>query len=275
MPRHRGKYNPGNDAPFELSRFWIEQFIKCPQCFWLTKFHGVKQPSMPSFLLNSLTDMMLKREMDAYRRSQKPHPWFVEQGLSHLQPLDHEDLQEWTDALQFGASPRKYNTVHKATNILFGGGIDDMFLNTDTGQFHVVDYKSTAVSKFERRDEVNLDGFYKQGYKRQMDMYAWIGKQKGLPISDIAYFLYVDGQSCDGTGKPYDGMFLDQGSPQLKFQPTLIPYEANDSWVESTLFDIKELLESESQPQHSEGCEFGAYLDQVAYATSATAFFRG
>ena len=150
-----------------------------------------------------------------------------------------------------------------------------MFLNTDTGQFHVVDYKSTAVSRFERRDEVNLDGFYKQGYKRQMDMYAWIGKQKGLPISDIAYFLYVDGQSCDGTGKPYDGMFLDQGSPQLKFQPTLIPYEANDSWVESTLIDIKELLESESQPQHSEGCEFGAYLDQVAYATSATAFFRG
>ena len=44
----------------------------------------------------------------------------------------------------FGLDDTYFNCVHKETNIKLGGGIDDIFLNTETGQVHIVDYKSTA-----------------------------------------------------------------------------------------------------------------------------------
>ena len=259
--RHRGAYQADNPAPYELSRSWIENWRKCEACFWLTKVKGVKTPSIPGFLINSLTDQLLKHEMDKYRQEQKPHPFFESKGLSNIVPLDHPELEDWTDSLQFGASPKKWNTVHEPTNILFGGGIDDMFVNTETGEYHCVDYKSTAVSSWGFRDEITLDGEYKQGYKRQMDMYVWIGKQRGLPMSNDTFFLYVDGQNSQPTGEKLEGMYLDaDGTSQLFFWTTLIPYKADDSWVEEALFGVKESLEKPKCPPHSDDCEHGKYL---------------
>ena len=143
MARHRGTYKPENPEPYELSRSKMEMFIRCEACFWLEKVAGVKQPGMPAFLINSLTDLLLKREMDSYR-GKEAHPWVADQDYSHLIPLDHKNLEDWTDSLQFGASSKKYNTLHEPTNILFGGGIDDMWLNTKTGEYTLVDFKSTA-----------------------------------------------------------------------------------------------------------------------------------
>ena len=105
--------------------------LKCEGCFWLDRVRGVKFPSFPPFNINSLTDKLLKREFDEYR-GKKPIPWITEQGWPNLIPYDHEDLENWTDSLHFGSSPCKFNTIHKETNILFGGGIDDMMINRDT-----------------------------------------------------------------------------------------------------------------------------------------------
>ena len=67
MARHRGKFNPNNDNPYELSRSAVETFIKCKACFWLEKKAGVKPPEIPSFTLNTTTDILLKRDADAVR----------------------------------------------------------------------------------------------------------------------------------------------------------------------------------------------------------------
>ena len=37
MLRHRGKYNPENEEPYELSRSKIEDFLAYPACFYLEK----------------------------------------------------------------------------------------------------------------------------------------------------------------------------------------------------------------------------------------------
>lgn len=273
MARHRGTFKPDNPEPFELSRSKIEMFVRCEACFWLEKVKGVKQPSMPAFLINSLTDVLLKREMDAYRGIEA-HPWIYNQGFPNLIPLDHDDLEDWTDSLQFGASPKKYNTLHEPTNILFGGGIDDMWLNTKNGQYVLVDFKSTANITREKR-QLDLSGKYKEGYKRQMDMYLWIGKQRGYPMSQDTYFFYVDGQNrIHSKVEEYEGsdklvpkvknltMGIDKlgGKGELVFNPSFLHYEADDSWVEDTLFAVKKTLNKESCPEHSDGCEHGEYL---------------
>jgi hypothetical protein len=67
MARHRGTYKPENPELYELSRSPLEAFLKCPACFWLDRVRGVKFPSIPAFLLNFATDVLLKKGFDAYR----------------------------------------------------------------------------------------------------------------------------------------------------------------------------------------------------------------
>ncbi|MEC8950320.1 MAG: hypothetical protein VYC30_04985, partial [Pseudomonadota bacterium] len=215
--RHRGTYKPEfAHIPFELSRSKIETYKKCKQCFYLEKIWGVKPPAIPGFNLNSNTDTLLKRDFNQYR-GKEAHPIMVSAGLEHLIPFEHEDIEKWANALQFGATPNHFNTLHKESNILFGGGLDDVWVelvrpmeilgNDDapqgTGKHYIVDYKSTAQLSANPKP---LDGSflappagtnppdYKASYRRQMDMYQWIMRRKGFEVSDTGYFVYVDGQ---------------------------------------------------------------------------------
>ena len=60
--RHRGIYKFGHESPYELSRTRIENFIKCPACFFLEQVKGIKFPSMPGFNINEATDVLLKKD---------------------------------------------------------------------------------------------------------------------------------------------------------------------------------------------------------------------
>ena len=66
--------------------------MNCPACFWMNRVKGIKFPGMPGFLLNTATDTLLKKDFDVYRDMQKPHPFMERNGLGHLVPFKHEDL---------------------------------------------------------------------------------------------------------------------------------------------------------------------------------------
>ena len=104
---------------------------------------GVKPLDMPGFNLNTNTDTLLKRDFEQYR-GVAHHPIMAAFGLGHLRPFRHEQLDKWTSSTQFGSSSEHFNTVHEPTNILFGGGVDDVWENAQTGELYIVDYKSTA-----------------------------------------------------------------------------------------------------------------------------------
>ena len=50
------------------------------------------------------------------------------------------------------------------TNLLIGGGLDDVWQNTKTNELHIVDYKSTAGRKNDEGSdlEITLNGVYKE-----------------------------------------------------------------------------------------------------------------
>nr|MCH9846678.1 hypothetical protein [Betaproteobacteria bacterium] len=181
-------------------------------------------------------------------------------------------LEKWVSSLQFGASPRHFNTLHHETNILFGGGLDDVWENIETGELHLVDYKSTAqMSKTPKPlDESFLAPpqdpkvpDYKASYRRQMAMYQWIMRRKGFHVSDVGYFLYVDGQHVGETG-----MLDDQDPAQawMRFKTAVIPFVGDDAWVEAALFEAKQVVQLNVCPAHSAGCEHKLFLDGVAQA---------
>jgi hypothetical protein len=179
----------------------------------------------------------------------------VKRGLGHIIPFQHDDFELWTQSLHFGADGR-FNTVHADTNLKVGGGLDDVWLNTKTNQLHIVDYKSTSTKSAGK--SVNLEGPWKEAYKRQMDFYVWVMRQKGFGVSDIGYFLYCDGDRFTGEA------FLNEADARMIFKMSLLEYQADTSWVEPALINIKELLGSNDCPAHADTCEHGAFLDQVA-----------
>ena len=271
--RHRGKFDPSHEAPYELSRGRVENFLKCKACFWLEQIHKVKPPEIPSFTINTTTDILLKRDADAVR-GKSTLPLWEQAGLGHMIPWEYEHLENWANSLHYGLNETYFNTVHDETNIKFGGGLDDVFLNTKTDQLHIVDYKSQAQGtrspiKYEVKPS-SLNDPWKIGYKRQMDMYIWVARRKGFNVSDTGYFVYVDAQH-----KHIDGM-LNDNDPSIawmKFNASIIPYEADTSWVEPTLIEIKDFLMNQSScPEHTPkgdnftGCDTGRYANEMMAA---------
>jgi len=271
---HNGRYEPDRLEPFEISRSSIDNMVKCEACWWLEKAMGLKKPGTPPFALNTNTDTLLKRDHDRYR-GKGPSPIMEAQGIGHLRPFFHPDLEMWTESLRF-SNPRHFNAVHEETNILFGGGIDDVFENPETGELHIIDYKSTSQEGTGKKirepfdetflwpkvDPMKKEDF-KAGYRRQADMYQWILRKMGFKVSNTAYFIYVDGLALDLPGMLDE---TDTDHAWMKFEAKVISYEGDDSWVEAALYRAKELLQQEEMPEHGYWCMkngFGKYIQDL------------
>lgn len=239
--RSRNIYDKNSSEPFKLSRSKIDLFIECPRCFYIDRVLGTSRPPGFPFALNSAVDHLLKQEFDALRVQGKTHPLIKKYGVD-ARPVAHEDLDTWREnfkGVQF---------LHKPTNLLITGAIDDLWINSKD-EYIVVDYKST--SKSEEITELNKD--WQDGYKRQMEVYQWLLRQNGYTVSSTGYFVY-----CNGiTDK-------DAFDAKLEFDITLIAYEGDDSWVEPTLLDIKKCLDSSVIPPSGEDCDYCSYYNARA-----------
>jgi len=221
---------------WKLSRSKIDLFLECPRCFYMDNKLGVKRVPGYPFSLNSAVDHLLKLEFDIHRAKDQQHPLQKEYGID-AKPVAHEELNEWRR--NFGG----VRYLHESTGLLVTGAIDDLWINSK-GEYIIVDYKATA------KDEAVkvLDKEWQDGYKRQMEVYQWLVRQNGLKVSDTGYFVYC-------TGK-MDGESFDK---RIDFDVNLIAYTGNDSWVEKTLYKIKDCLESDIIPETGSDCDWCAY----------------
>lgn len=234
-PNRGSAWNYGGKN-WKLSRSKIDLFLECPRCFYMDNKLGVKRvPGFP-FTLNSAVDQLLKQEFDIHRAKNEQHPLQKEQGLD-AKPVAHKELDEWRR--NFGG----VRYLHEPTGFLVTGAIDDLWINS-SGEYIVVDYKATAKEEAVKE----LDKEWQDGYKRQMEIYQWLVRHNGLKVSDTGYFVYC-------TGK-LDRPAFDK---RIDFDIHLIPYTGNDSWVEKTLYEIKEYLESSVMPESGEDCDHCTY----------------
>lgn len=234
--RVRNLYDPEAKEPFRLSRSKLDLFLNCPLCFYLDRRLGVGQPPGFPFALNSAVDKLLKKEFDIHRAKGDPHPLMRKYNIDAI-PLKHEDMDKWRESLTGGIT-----YLHKPTNFLMTGGIDDVWVKTN-GELIIVDYKSTS-----KEAEITLDDEWKIGYKRQMEIYQWLFRMNGFKVSDIGYFVYCNGNT---DTEAFDG--------KLEFKITLLPYEGDDGWVEQAIYDAHTCLQSLTPPSPSTECDFCLY----------------
>ncbi|MEM6998127.1 MAG: PD-(D/E)XK nuclease family protein [Patescibacteria group bacterium] len=241
-------YLPGQKEPFKVSRTKIELFTQCPRCFWLDARLKIRRPSTPPFNINKAIDELFKKEFDAYRKKKKPHPLMTKFKVDAI-PYAHEQIDKWRENFVGVVH------VHEPTNLHVFGAVDDLWVDPD-GNVMVVDYKAT--SKAEPVTALGPAGGWQDMYRRQMEVYQWLLKQNGLSVSDTGYFVYATGlQNRDGF------------NDQLDFETHVFPHEGDSSWVEPTLVNMKECLESDKMPPVGEAA-MGGECDHCAYARSRT-----
>lgn len=233
--RTRNIYDPASTEPFKLSRSKVDLFLNCPRCFYLDRRLGVGRPPGFPFSLNSAVDALLKKEFDIHRANQTTHPLMKTYGVDAV-PYEHEELEAWRDSLRRGIQ-----YLHKATNLLITGGVDDVWVRPD-GELIIVDYKATSKS-----GEVSLDADWQIGYKRQMEVYQWLFRQNGFRVSPTGYFVYCNG---DADKEAFDG--------KLEFDIKVIPYVGDESWVEGAVVDIRRCLDGKL-PEPGSACDYCDY----------------
>ena len=238
--RTRGLYDPQSKKPFKISRSKIDLFLQCPKCFYLDRKLGTPRPKGFPFNLNSAVDGLLKKEFDIHRAKGSKHPLLEEYGLDAI-PFKHEKIDEWREnfvGVQY---------LHEPTNFLVFGAIDDVWINPQ-GELLVVDYKATS-----KNGKITLDADWQIVYKRQMEIYQWLLRKNGFKVSETGYFVYCNGKRD-----------LEAFDKKIEFDVYLIPYKGrDDSWIDKTLMDIKECLDSEEIPESGHECEHCAYVDEV------------
>ena len=118
--RKRNVYDPSSLELFRLSRGKIDNFIKCPRCFYFDRRLGVAQPPGYPFSLNSAVDKLLKKEFDIHRAKGTKHPLMDHYGVDAI-PLSDEKIDEWRDSLRGGIT-----VPVDSTNVIITGGGDDV-----------------------------------------------------------------------------------------------------------------------------------------------------
>ena len=189
------------------------------------------------------TDALLKNEFAVVRKSALTHPLWIREQLN-VRAFDHPDIDTWRNNL------KGIRVNWKASDIEIFGAVDDLWINNDTRELHVVDYKSTS-----KQGDPTIEGGFGDSYKRQMEIYQWLLKTSGFNVSPIGYFLYVNGKKQGGF---YDGHLVGN----MKFETNIIAYKGDTSWVKKTIADAIECLNGAQVPKSGDDCDSCRYFEE-------------
>lgn len=231
-----GLYENKTGKAFKISRSKIDLFIQCQKCFYLDRVLGIGRPPGFPFSLNSAVDKLLKKEFDIHRAEHTTHPLMKAYGLDAI-PFEHPKMNEWRENF------KGITYLDPDTNLLITGAVDDVWIKSN-GELIIVDYKSTS-----KESEVNLDAQWQDGYKRQMEIYQWLFRKNGFTVSDTGYFVYCNGKT---DKEAFDA--------KLEFDIKLLPYTGKTDWIEPTIKNIYECLNSEIIPRAADDCDYCNYV---------------
>jgi CRISPR/Cas system-associated exonuclease Cas4 (RecB family) len=238
--RTRNLYDPESSKPFKLSRSKIDSFMNCQRCFYLDRKLGVSQPPGFPFNINSAVDELLKKEFDYYRSIKEPHPYMKNLDINVL-PYQNKDLDDWRQNF------KGVQYFDEKNNFIITGAVDDIWIDVDTNELIVVDYKSTS-----KNTDVTIDEDWQVGYRRQMDIYQWLLRKNGYSVSSTGFFVYCNGDKSK-----------ERFNNTITFKVSILKYEANSEWIENSISKIKLLLDQDMIPEYTESCSYCTYLMDV------------
>ncbi len=219
----------------------VNLFQQCRRCFYKEHVLQMKRPGIDadSFSLNNAVDVLWKNEFDVYRAKQIAHPIMLAHKINAV-PFNHELVFMWRDYKAGGI-----RFVDQVNGLELYGIIDDIWIN-ESKELIIVDYKATAKHKqFMTWPNKNK---WDDSNKRQMAFYAALLKRSGHKIYNKGYFVY----STALKDKP---LF----NQKLEFESCIKDCPIDDSWMDSTMRDLRYCLDQPTAPEASKDCEFCKY----------------
>ncbi len=238
--RKKNIFDPSSQNPFALSRSKLNSFLECPRCFYLDRRLGVSPPPGFPFNINSAVDELLKKEFDEFRELGKPHPYIEQAGINAI-PYSHPDLDIWRQNF------KGVRYLHKPSGFEVFGAVDDIWIDLDTDELIVVDYKATS-----KNGEVGINAGWQRGYRRQMDFYQWLLRQLGFKVSSTGYFVYCNG---DRARPAFEGA--------VHFKVSVLSYVGSNDWIEGALIAARDTLCSSDLPDANPDCEYCIYVSDL------------
>lgn len=225
-------------AGTRISRTALETYVQCARCYYREYVQGIRRPSGIVPRLNLAADAILKREFDAYRLRQEPHPVMQAYRVDAV-PFQHPDLDRWREAARgLGC------TLHDRE---IYGAIDDVWTYRD-GTLAVVDYKATAVT-----DPVGEVVGERAANMRQLEVYSWILHQRGFAVADHGYLVVANGDREAPTMAPTWPISL-----------TVVRLPLDWSWVPEAIESLLTIESRNTPPKAAPQCEWCSFIDAVA-----------
>lgn len=217
---------------YSLSPSKLGILRECPLCFWL---HCKRKLERPRGIFPSLPggiDRIMKEYCDRYRGSLPPElagriPGHKLWGTS----AQIAKLRHWKSGLK-AEIPTKHGVVSMI------GALDDLLVD-ENGGYAPLDGKSKG-------DVPKDDG--SQYYQTQIDCYALILQENGLPPTGKGYLWYFWPVSLDG------------GVHALRFDSTVYPLNASAQAARELVQTAAGILAGEA-PDASPGCEHCSFSD--------------
>ena len=221
-----------------VSRTAWESFIRCKKCFYLERKLKVRPIGMPGYPINSRVDTLLKAEFDIYRKKQEPHPIIRKNKLNFVPyKMEEQKLKDFRNNFK-GVRAKSIKT-----NFIIYGSIDDIWLNKDTEEVVILDYKATSTK--ENINYVTSSKVYHKSYLRQLDFYAYLLKLNNFKVFKTGYWILCNARDIDQK------TFGDK----LNFKIDLISYDVKTDYIEDTLVELEKCYNSNKTPVSSHLCD--------------------
>jgi hypothetical protein len=157
-----------------LSKSTLEEYVRCPRCWWLSKTQNLKVPDGIRAGVPMGIDRVLKGHYDAHRAAKTVPPELVGKIPGGLYPGDRmslADMRNWRKGLAVAVGPYELSTA-----------FDDLLYNPATKLYNMFDAKSKAKLTNEE-DTMRY-------YQTQADAYDLALNANGYPTDGWGYFAY-------------------------------------------------------------------------------------
>ena len=186
---------------------------------------------MPGYPINSRVDTLLKTEFDIYRKKQEPHPIFRKYKLNFVPyKIDEQKLKDFRNNFK-GVRAKSIKT-----NFTIYGTIDDIWLNKDTNEVVILDYKATSTK--EKINYVTSLKNYHKSYLRQLDFYAYLLKLNKFKFFKTGYWILCNARNENQK------TFVDK----LNFNIDLLSYDVNTNYIEESLVQLEKCYKNDKIP---------------------------
>ena len=169
-----------------LSPSTLDDFRKCPRCFWLKKVKKIEKPRGAFPSLPGGMDRIIKKYCDDYRILGKLPPQF----LGRVKGLLYSDTENLKRMRFWKTSPLAF--IDENLSVKVSGAIDELVVAGDG--YSPLDYKTRGSALTEEKDPFEF-------YRNQLNTYALMLDASQMQINSRAYLTYWTPGEVVGTGE--------------------------------------------------------------------------